>query len=85
MAIVWGALSQRAQLGIDLSMSPATVGPGTSSVTLTWSVWMRSTYTSGGYSGTYGLQRTGTAPTGTANVRVWPFIGGPPCLSVIVL
>lgn len=65
MAIVWGALSKRAQLGIDLSMSPATVGPGTSSVTLTWTIYLRTTYA---YAGTYGLQRTGTAPTGTTNV-----------------
>ena len=65
MASTWGPFSKRARIGIDVAMSPATVGPATSSVTLTWSVYLRTTYA---YAGTYGLQRTGTGPTGPTNV-----------------
>lgn len=67
MAIQWGSISKRIRLGIDVSMSPATVTKDTSSVTLTWKVYAQTTYA---YSGTYGLARTGTGPTGTTTVSI---------------
>lgn len=41
MAITWGGYSGREAVGIDVSMSPATVTAATSSVTLTWSVYVK--------------------------------------------
>lgn len=42
MAITYGSIEGRLSVGIDVSMSPASVGSGTSSVTLTWKVYARS-------------------------------------------
>lgn len=44
MAIVWDDWSQRIRLGWDVTQSPASVGAGTSSVTLTVSLHFRATY-----------------------------------------
>lgn len=64
MAVTWGSYSQRAQIGIDVSMSPATVTSATSSVTLTWTAYIRTTYA---YSHTGTFVRTGTGPTGSSS------------------
>lgn len=72
MAITYGAYSQRARLGIDVSMSPSTVTKDTASVTLTWTVYLQSSYSSTpGYSGTYTLRRTGTGPTGNTSESIY--------------
>ena len=41
MAIVWGAYEGHQAVGVEVSMSPATVTKDTASVTLTWKVWTK--------------------------------------------
>lgn len=72
MAISYGAYSQRARFGIEITMSPTTVTAATSSVTLTYKVYLQSSYSSTpGYAGSYTLSRTGTGPTGSGSVSVY--------------
>lgn len=44
MATTWGTTETSIQLGIDVSQSPATVTSSTTSVTLTWTVYVRTYY-----------------------------------------
>lgn len=64
MAITYGAYSQKARIGIDVSMSPSTVTKDTSSVTLTWTYYIQTTYA---YSHTGTFVRSGTGPTGSTS------------------